>query len=811
MVADYFGPDTLKTTRLGWQAEVDINTRTGPSRAAWVVLCTLLHCGAVASGCGGKSSAPSTIDSADVGGSTSSTTLGGAVSGGKTATASGAATGGTTMVAGGAATSGTTMVAGGAATGGTTMVAGGAATGGTTMVAGGARTTAGGAGPTAGRAATGLGGGTTAAAGMPSGGQVGSGGGAAGASNAAVSGFDKIDVLLVLDNSLSMGDKQAVLAAALPQLLRRLTNPDCVDPSGAAASQTPADPNAACPAGLQRDFVPVKDIHVGVVTSALGDFGGDTCPEDGPQYLPQNDHAWLLGALPRTAATLNGMPFLSWTPADAQAYATQIDAKGVEFRSLVTAATELGCGFEMPLEAWYRFLVDPKPPIDVTMTNSSANQRGPVDNTILDLRKAFLRPDSLVAVLVLSDENDCSMRDDTYAWVAMTASGGFRMWRGSTACATNPNDPCCYTCMLADAKLGVSQACLDQDPTCRQGDPSGKLSAPADDINLRCRQMKRRFGYDFLFPPSRYVNALTKSDICPDQSYGDLDCNCTEAKKKGASCVPGTAVKNPLYLNLNPSAASTGSARTGPDSVFLVGIVGVPWQDLARDPSDSAVLEFKTASNLDWNLFAPKVDEDYSTAALGDPLMVESTQPRSGQHPITGQDIAPPAASRGANRINGHEWNTADKDLQFACIFSLEFELTPGKTAARVCDLASECGTNDGSDSYKICSRKFDGCSCTLSNSTPKASLDPTVSLSPLCQNAQNQYGNTQYFAKAYPGLRELQVLRGFHDATNSDNAIVGSICPKDLDFGNRASAGYGYNPAIKSLVDGLKGKLVGN
>src|SRR5512145_1337791 len=93
-------------------------------------------------------------------------------------------------------------------------------------------------------------------------------------------GVDKIDILFVIDNSLSMGDKQDVLAAAVPQLLGRLTNPDCVDdpenPTTAEQRPSPSDP---CGGGLQREFAPVKDIHIGVVTSALGDFGGDTCPE----------------------------------------------------------------------------------------------------------------------------------------------------------------------------------------------------------------------------------------------------------------------------------------------------------------------------------------------------------------------------------------------------------------------------------------------------------------------------------------------------------------------------------------------------
>ncbi len=645
-------------------------------------------------------------------------------------------------------------------------------------------------------------------------------------------GVDKIDILFMIDNSLSMGDKQEVLAAAVPQLLGRLTNPDCVDPDGIQATKHLADPKTDCPDGLQREFSPVKDIHIGVVTSALGDFGGDTCPEpqnefhpkndaNSPQNVAQNDHGWLLGALPRTGL---GSSFVSWMSADAANFGAAILNKQTEFANHVRAATELGCGNEMTLEGWYRFLIDPKPPQDIISENQAANRRSPnVDEAILKQRAEFLRPDSLVAVFMLADENDCSMKDTgSYAWIAMSAAGGFRMWRGSSACANDPNDPCCYSCMLAqngatEQSSGIPQRCLDMDPTCRQTDaekkPIAQTTLADDDVNMRCRSMKRRFGFDFLFPPKRYVNALTKLKICPDSTYPDLDCDCAEARAKNISCNPGTPVDNPLYVNLNEGTyIPTGPKREGPGSVFLAGVVGVPWQDLAEDPN-AAVLAYKKATLLEWNNFAPKVNEDYSVAKLGDPLMIESANPRQGTHPITGEQLQPPEAGRMANSINGHEWLTSNKDVQFACIFSLEVPLVAGQQdATRVCDLASACPMAEGSDEYKVCARRFDGCSCTLSTGTSTAAnpLDPTVSKSPLCQAANNSYGNKQFFAKGYPGLRELQVLRGFYDETGTDNAIVGSICPKDLNAANKEGAGYGYNPAVKALVDQLKEKLGG-
>ncbi len=69
---------------------------------------------------------------------------------------------------------------------------------------------------------------------------------------------DKADVLVMVDNSISMADKQVVLAEALPALVSALTTPP-VDGSGKPL------------------YAPVKDIHFGVITSSLGGHGADIC------------------------------------------------------------------------------------------------------------------------------------------------------------------------------------------------------------------------------------------------------------------------------------------------------------------------------------------------------------------------------------------------------------------------------------------------------------------------------------------------------------------------------------------------------
>src|SRR5262245_14316216 len=51
------------------------------------------------------------------------------------------------------------------------------------------------------------------------------------------SAVDKIDIVLDLDNSRSMADKQEILALAVPDLVERLVNPICVSPGDPTVKQ----------------------------------------------------------------------------------------------------------------------------------------------------------------------------------------------------------------------------------------------------------------------------------------------------------------------------------------------------------------------------------------------------------------------------------------------------------------------------------------------------------------------------------------------------------------------------------------------
>jgi hypothetical protein len=214
----------------------------------------------------------------------------------------------------------------------------------------------------------------------------------------------------------------------------------------------------------------------------------------------------------------------------------------------------------------------------------------------------------------------------------------------------------------------------------------------------------------------------------------------------------------------------------------LAGIVGVPWQDIADQESLSGPgLRYMTEAELEsagrWAtiLGTSNVGTTDPPVPPTDPLMVEQPDPRSGMNPITMEPLAPATSMNPqANKINGHEQaNMGNRDLQYACIFPLGTPL--------VCD-----------DAAKMADK---GCDCFD---------EDKVYNRPLCQPpGGGAPGINQNYAKAYPGTRHLQVLKEF-----KDNSIVASICPKIVD--DKKKPDYGYNPAVKAIIDRLKEALKG-
>ncbi|MFI5297101.1 MAG: vWA domain-containing protein [Polyangiales bacterium] len=442
----------------------------------------------------------------------------------------------------------------------------------------------------------------------------------------------KVDLLLVVDNSSSMADKQSELARQVPAIIATLTGPFAKSPPL------------------------ITDLHVGVITTSLGSFGTDACDESQPgnEY---NDRAHLLPRNPTEASgsgfvvgpdgatTAAACPTLLTSSAITWAFGSPFAAQATETATscVVQSAHEDGCGYEATWESLYHFLIDPKPYLTATTTCSKAPggvtcdtdiQATGVDTALLDERAAFLRPDSVLAVVILSDENDASLAPAGANWVFWGLPGGTSshdssMPRGWSTCANLPDD-----LEPANSRDLAARGCNwcynnSNDPQCTVSWESVG-STDWDQRNLRAFEQSRRFGINGLYPRQRYVDAFTRIQV------------------PGSDGILGT---NGIYAGGQRSA----------DMVVLTAIVGTP-EALVANPTSH---QPKVLGNTDWDMLVSP------NHAVRDPHMIESITPRAGIatfRPSTTPDLQAIPIDF-ADPVNGGDRDIAQfYDLQYACI-----------------------------------------------------------------------------------------------------------------------------------------------
>ena len=605
---------------------------------------------------------------------------------------------------------------------------------------------------------------------------------------------DKVDLLFMIDNSASMGDKQAILADAVPNLLVGLLKPKCADPTtGIAAAGAPtADPNGnkgnnySCPAGTKPEFNPVTDMHIGIISSSLGGFGGDVCADTGRQ----NDRGHLLNLVKGGAPLPDASPsnFLSWYPQNEEntdkkrhpdpptkAFGDTTELSDA-FAKLVTGVEQNGCGLEAQMESWYRFLVQPDPWAKVTVDANNQADLGGVGDIDVDLlaqRADFLRPDSLVAVILLTDEDDSSVDPLSVGgqgWAFMAnqfpGSPNFRADgktttapRGTSACDTDPGSPDCTSCGFAATCNPADAACqkIKNDPECAK--TGGYYGATEDQLNSRFSQqlVKRNYGIDPQYPISRYTDGLTKGKV-PDRSTEHTVKVRADGKGRDIGGYIGTGkCTNPLFASKLPRGQGeeicnlARGTRTS-DLIFFAVVGGVPNDLLHFDPADP---EKSRITNDDWVKILGQEPGRYNYTGL-DPHMIES----KGARP----NLPAPSNTRGddgTDPTHGREWDTGGNDLQYACTFELPV--------------------------VKTCTNAETSCDCADPAKNP-----------PLCGPTLGQ----QTRAKAYPTVREFMAVRAL-----GDQGVIASLCPITLK-GDKQNPSYGYNPAVKAIVDRLKNAL---
>ena len=494
----------------------------------------------------------------------------------------------------------------------------------------------------------------------------------------------KLDILLVVDNSASMADKSEKLAASVGTLIRAVAD--------------------------------IGDVHVGVVASSLGAFGGDVCPNEG-EYNSKA-HLRTSPAAPSGVLTLAG----------------GIDKLVTDTEAIVRGVGQTGCGLEAQLETAYRFLVQPDPWVTVKLDASNQADLGDdVDVELLQQRKAFLRPDSALVVVMLTDEDDSapdplSIGGQGWAFSARSFPGsktfrgdprnGTTAPRATSACtdpSKGPLHPDCTSCgfqALCDASDPACQK-IKNDPNCADND--GYYGPTEDNLNVRYHRMKERYGIDPQYPIERYVAGFSKSKVPSRKTEHPTQITANGRREIGPYTSAPTC-DNPIFaanLPSNPGddLCNLGRGPRSRELVFFAVIGGVP--------------DNLTGPNPNWGAMVGENPDVFDFTRI-DEHMVQSVAPRAG--------LQPPSSQRGYNGtdpIHGREWSTVNDDLQFACTFPL--------------------------DTPRTCTAQDPSCDCALAEKNP-----------PLCGATLGE----QIRGKAYPSIRPLRVARGL-----GTRGIVGSIC----------------------------------
>jgi hypothetical protein len=257
-------------------------------------------------------------------------------------------------------------------------------------------------------------------------------------------GVDKVDLLFMIDNSGSMAEEQKKLAAVLPDLVTVL----------ATGQLNPNMPKE------RPDFPPVKSLHIGVISSDLGvNLAPDIASCGGASYDPTapdpantaaavqmmapnnvrlnkpfGDNGQLLtstlvaqaGIWSRPFGTTFSTPVEPTVPGDARCAQVQVnrfidftagttnpEQTKLEF-SCIAKLGKNGCGLEQQLESAYKALA----PSNVPFSRDSRGQGsggGAVNN-------GFLRDDAVLAVVFVTDEEDCSIPDKSSELFNRTSS-----------------------------------------------------------------------------------------------------------------------------------------------------------------------------------------------------------------------------------------------------------------------------------------------------------------------------------------------------------------------------------------------------
>jgi hypothetical protein len=180
-------------------------------------------------------------------------------------------------------------------------------------------------------------------------------------------GLLRVDIIILLDNGPGMSEEQTALAVRFPELINDLIAP-------------PVDPGTGRPS-----HPPVEDLNIGIITPDMGTMG---FPGVGCESIDFGDNGCFRStpspAVADCPATLPA--FLSRDPTNAGTYTPARMAQ--DFTCLAMLGTG-GCLIDQPLKAMGQAVA----------TNAMVG----------GCNVAFLRPDSLVALVFVTIDDDCSV------------------------------------------------------------------------------------------------------------------------------------------------------------------------------------------------------------------------------------------------------------------------------------------------------------------------------------------------------------------------------------------------------------------
>ena len=268
---------------------------------------------------------------------------------------------------------------------------------------------------------------------------------------------------------------------------------------------------------------------------------------------------------------------------------------------MIEGVHEHGCGFEAQNEAWYRFLVQPDPFDQITKNGTQARSCRGIDATILQQRHDFLRPDSLLAIIVVTDENEeaadpLSIGGQGWAFdnqnfpgspngaspaghdrVPRVRSRTTRRRRGRTTrtaprARSSSGDPSFATRCPKDGANGAN----------------GYLDPNNDTLNTRFYHQKLRFGLFAGYPTSRYVRGLQKVSVPDSQPRARRQRQLRRGPGRERELRQPDLRAEPADRPDRPGDALcnlTRGTRT-PDLVYYAAIAGVPHELLQATPGD---------------------------------------------------------------------------------------------------------------------------------------------------------------------------------------------------------------------------------